>query len=130
MPLELKNTPPYYNVATGSPSGAYKSYVAILEQSGTDAPTAQVLENTLDIDVTWARVGAGAYNLTADSALFTSNKTYLYCQQPSSGGVDRATRVLWGSSTIVQIQTTIVSSGVPTSDNVLDRTTFEIRVYP
>ena len=42
----------------------YKVYTALLTQSGTDAPVATVLENTLGGTVVWIRSEAGAYTAT------------------------------------------------------------------
>lgn len=51
---------------------SYKVYTALLTQSGTDAPVATVLENTLG-DIVWSREGEGIYKAT--SANFIDNKT-------------------------------------------------------
>lgn len=40
---------------------AYKTYVALLTQSGTDAPVATVLESSLSGTVVWTRVDVGHY---------------------------------------------------------------------
>lgn len=39
----------------------YKVYTALLTQSGTDAPVATVLENTLGFDIQWQRLQSGFY---------------------------------------------------------------------
>lgn len=57
-----------------SPS-AYKVYKAILTQATTSAPTALVLENTLDTLITWTRSDTGQYVGTLTGA-FTANKTF------------------------------------------------------
>lgn len=51
----------------------YKVYRALLTQSGTSAPTAIVLENTLGT-VTFGYTGIGTYSVTA-TGLLTLNKT-------------------------------------------------------
>lgn len=53
----------------------YKVYTALLTQSGTDAPVATVLENTLGT-ITWEYNGVGNYEAVS-SGLFTSEKTGL-----------------------------------------------------
>lgn len=53
---------------------SYKVYTALISQSGTDAPTAIVLENTLG-NVVWTRVSEGIYIGTLTGA-FTTNKTF------------------------------------------------------
>lgn len=50
----------------------YRSYTALLTQSGTDAPIATVLENTLG-DIVWSRNSPGAYIGTLTGA-FVPNK--------------------------------------------------------
>lgn len=52
-----------------------KVYVALLTQTGTDAPVATVLKNTLGGTVVWTRTIAGAYYGTLVGA-FTENKTW------------------------------------------------------
>lgn len=51
----------------------YKIYRALLTQSGTNAPVATVLENTLG-DIVWSRAVLGVYEGTLTGA-FTSGKT-------------------------------------------------------
>lgn len=52
----------------------YKVYTALLTQSGTDAPVATVLENTLGGDVVWSYSSIGTYNAVTNG-FFTLNKT-------------------------------------------------------
>lgn len=51
-----------------------KEYVALITQSGTNAPVATVLKNTLGGTAVWSYVGVGNYNLTLVGA-FTVGKT-------------------------------------------------------
>lgn len=59
----------------------YKVYTALLSQTGTDAPTAVVLENTLGGAIVWTTLGDGQYIGTLASA-FTANKTWLSLLKP------------------------------------------------
>ena len=52
-----------------------KVYKALLTQTGTDAPVATVLVNTLSGTPAWSRVSVGYYKLTLASE-FTNDKTY------------------------------------------------------
>jgi hypothetical protein len=52
-----------------------KVYKALLTQTGTDAPVATVLENTLGT-VTYSYTSAGKW-IAQSSGLFTLNKTYV-----------------------------------------------------
>ena len=67
--------PGYAGGGAGFPAGT-KMYTALLSQSGTDAPVATVLQNTLGGTVVWARTGVGVYTATLAGA-FTENKTFL-----------------------------------------------------
>ena len=69
------------NVLINSPSGGVivngvKTYKALLTQTGTDAPVATVLQNTLGGTVVWTRNGVGSYQGTLVGA-FTANKTLI-----------------------------------------------------
>lgn len=58
----------------GYPEGT-KMYLALLTQSGTDAPVATVLVNTLGGTLVWSYEGVGLYQATLAGA-FTANKTW------------------------------------------------------
>ena len=64
-------------VPATSSGASYKVYTALLTQSGTDAPVATVLENTLGGTVVWTRFSQGFYEATLSSA-FTLNKTFTH----------------------------------------------------
>jgi hypothetical protein len=74
---------PYGNVSvtngnlnvSGTISSAVKKYVALLSQSGSDSPTAAIIENSLG-DVTWSRVEAGFYRASL-FASFTQDSTFV-----------------------------------------------------
>ena len=46
-----------------SSNNTYKTYVALLTQTGTDAPVATVLENTLGINLTFSYLTVGVYTI-------------------------------------------------------------------
>ena len=52
----------------------YKVYTALLTQTGTNAPVATVLENTVATVITWSYQSVGNYIGTASSSVFTANK--------------------------------------------------------
>jgi len=63
------------NAAVTTAKFDFKEYSARVSQSGTAAPTAQLLgPSTMSAALVWTRVGAGAYTLTLLSE-FTANKT-------------------------------------------------------
>lgn len=103
----------------------YKVWIALVTQSGTSAPTATVLENTLGGTVTFARTGVGSYTFTLTSAFPNNKTTVLYggcgssqCFINSSRTSDNAVLVLTQDINLSQ------------SDDILNISTFEIRVYP
>lgn len=49
--------------------GGARTYAAIIKQTGTNAPTATVLVNTLGKEVVWTRDNEGGYTATATGAL-------------------------------------------------------------
>lgn len=105
-------------------ASTYKKYVALISQTGTSAPTATVLENTLGGTIVWTRTAAGAYTGTLTGA-FTNNKTFLlmgtipYLNNPAYI-LDRS------SDNTVYIQASVNNIQ---SDNLLSNTSIEIRVY-
>jgi hypothetical protein len=66
-------------VTSSAPAGnvAVKTYKALITQSGTDAPVATVLENSLGGTPVWARSNAGTYTITLNGA-FTVGKTLIF----------------------------------------------------
>lgn len=106
----------------------YKRYVAILSQSGTAAPVAIILENTLGGTLVWSRNSDGYYTATLSNA-FTASKTVAKIgnvdDQIASGYLAVISGV--GTSTI-QIGTG--QSGGGGLDGLMYSTYFEIRVYP
>ncbi len=63
-------------------------YVAALTQSGTDAPTAVVLRNTLGATVTFSRNDSGDYAATASAAVFADGRTSAHVYGASGIGLD------------------------------------------
>lgn len=103
----------------------YKVYTALLSQSGTDAPTAKILENTLGAVPTFQYFSEGTYQLVCPDKI-TEFKTALF------GMID-------GGSKISLMKTASNDSNVAIlthdplgvlSDSLLDNSTIEIRVYP
>lgn len=67
----------------GGSTPSYKVYTALLTQSGTDAPVATILENTLSGIPVWTRVNTGNYTITLTGE-FTTNKTIVSCSNVTS----------------------------------------------
>jgi len=98
--------------------GNYKKYVALLSQSGTNAPTATVLENTLGGTIVWTRNSTGLYTGTL-AGVFTANKTWTSITSTATGTVTGA------------VSTSVDTVAVATSslDSALTNSAIEIRVY-
>jgi hypothetical protein len=119
----------YSGISGYSGSVMYKVYVAIIAQSGTNAPTATVLENTLGEVPTYSRTGAGNYVITSPSSLFALNKTTLTISNSIGGNLNPVLSRVSTSAISLQSRTT---SGVGVDDAFVGSyaTTVEIRVYP
>lgn len=105
----------------------YKVYTALLSQSGTDAPTAVVLENTLGGTVVWARSTTGVYYATSGYR-FTDNKTTVFINNHRQ---DSNVTIECTNNNNVSVST-YGTSAVPFSgvDGRLLNNAIEIRVYP
>lgn len=114
-------TTAFVQAAIGTP---YLKYVALVSQSGTSAPTATVLENTLGGTVVWARTSAGFYTGTLTGA-FTANKTACIISSTSTAWINMLSRSDVNS---VLLQTSSQSTNTM-SDAMLFDTFVEIRVY-
>ena len=111
----------------------YKVYTALLTQSGTNAPVATVLENTLGGTVVWSRSSAGLYTATLAGA-FTVGKVAVFTQAKESGTPDVFHRIDVSANVVansVDLLTRYVDSSpsVLTNDGLLSGTVIEIRVY-
>lgn len=117
---------------TSKVSGSnYLKYVALLSQSGTDAPVATVLENTLGVTITYSRVSTGEYLLTASSNIFLQNKTWSVANTPSwDGNGPFALQIGRISDNECHIYSYSIISGIQDLGTNEDRTSIEIRVYP
>lgn len=112
-----------------------KKYVALLTQSGEDAPVATVLENTLGGTVVWTREpgtedGAGYYYATLAGA-FTANKTIVITQgiiNLTSYAVMQAS-VNPGNVNSIEIYTGTLDDAAR-SDDILSNSLIMILVYP
>lgn len=101
----------------------YKIYVALLTQSGTSAPVATVIHNTLGGTVAWSYSGVGIYIGTLTGA-FTTNKTVVFTNNAVS---DTQTLSYQVSTDAIEIDI-LTLAGVATN-NQLTGVSIEIRVY-
>ncbi len=101
----------------------YKVYTALLSQTGTNAPIATVLENTLGFIPVWTRNAEGNYGVTEVNGYPLDKTTLMVTSYPDS---DISGVVLGGNEIQLETYSKPFSS---LKDGILDDTTIEIRVY-
>jgi hypothetical protein len=119
-----------YRRLTGAGSGTatlpYKSYVALISQSGGSVPTEDtLLENTIGT-ISYSIVGAGEYNINS-SGLFTAGKTVIFLGPGRyTTGVAILGTTLGGTSSITIYSRNTSNIGV---NGLMSSVPVEIRVY-
>lgn len=111
----------------------YNSYQAIVTQTGTSIPSAVVVNNDFSpVTFTYARTSAGLYTITANSAIFTANKTTVTMSTSLVPLVQYTATIT--STSVITLTTSLganvatVLTGVAT-DILMTNTLIEIRVY-
>lgn len=107
----------------------YKTYVAFFSQTGTNAPVATVLENTLDGEIVWGRGGVGNYYGVLSGA-FTLGKTIAFANIGAFHEVGGAFVYITANTNVNAIGLVTLTSAGAFADNLLFGTGIEIRVYP
>ena len=112
---------------TGANIRPYKTVMFTISQTGTSAPTVDYsYTDEVTQTFTLARTGVGQYTLTASSALFTLNKTFVSFTLSGMMG-----NILVGGS---QTSTTVISFFTQNSttgsntDSALDEAQLEIKI--
>lgn len=99
----------------------YQIYAALLTQAGVaNPPVATILQNNTGATVTWTRTSPGIYIATANSNIFTSNKTSVIINQGS--GVS-SNNCKWTSGATNTVTIDVGTDGVLTGGFI------EIRIY-
>jgi hypothetical protein len=129
----------------GGGTSAYLIWTAILNQSGTDAPVAEVLENTLGDDVVITRQGEGNYTFTLPSAV-PKNRIFIpgftvwidgagstaipITDQGSMTGYVMAYGT--GGANITSVSLNFLTTGLLAAEmnELLQQFPFEFRIYP
>ena len=109
-------------------SAPYRLYIAKLSQSGTNAPVATVLENTLGETVTWSYDAGGSYSASIPSG-FTYAKTSV---QFTSGYQNNPSAKFFCypyTDDVIYIECRTGTEVSVPADDELDFATIEIRVY-
>jgi len=105
----------------------YKVYSAILSQTGTNPPTATVLENTMSGFIGFNYLSVGNYSITSNNE-FTLNKTAIFVNSTLLN--EETIGCVYGSPLFCQIATRD-SFGISANDVISFYKTFiEVRVYP
>lgn len=107
--------------ATAGGGSSYSVYTALLSQTGTDAPVATVLENTLSGAIVWSYSSVGNYIGTLAGA-FTANKTFILLGRGDSAAVTTNMTIYRNSADEIGVELS--------EDDILNNTPIEIRVYP
>lgn len=115
------------NLTLNGKINGIKVYRGLLTQSGTDAPVATVLENTLGGTPVWSYSDVGRYVVTLAGA-FTSAKTLTFCQGTGNISIP----VFYpASADTCELQTKKFSAGAFSyADGEVFDTSFQILVYP
>ena len=118
----------------GSSEPTYKVYTALLTQTGTDAPVATVLENTIG-NIWFEYSSPGYYLIKSNTDVFTANKTYTVLQLWGDDGVSpKLGYVSYDTSSELGFTLTdvngVLSNTLGNNNNpVVFLTSIEIRVY-
>ena len=105
----------------------YLVYTAKVSQSGTNAPTTVVMQNTLGtFTITRSNVGAYEFSCAAFTGFSVFGKVAVFLTNSSSSSFASAQYV----PPISAVQIITASSGGGNADGVLSNATLEIRVYP
>ena len=129
----LNNIKDYFNKINeiidnlNSNSSNYKAYVALLTQSGTNAPTTKVLQNTIG-NISWVYTGVGSYKIILP-VNYDQNKTFIMM---GNGDTNAFGSFVWAKETGNPNEITFYLTKVPTlfaEDDLLADTAFELRIY-
>lgn len=104
--------------------GSYLSYIAHLTQSGTAAPVATVVENTLGATPVWARAALGEWTLTLADA-FPANDTVCFSSFRSLGRAEASCAFRRLDDDTCFLETSDVDGTIIDAESL----TVEVRVY-
>lgn len=108
-----------------------KVYVALLSQTGTSAPVATVLENTLGGVPVWTYSGVGTYDVTLASAFPTSKTnietTLINWLDSAIDNEDMFVKITKNSQSAYTIISYVNTSN---TNGILNKFYFKIEVYP
>lgn len=121
----------------GGGAAPYKVYTALLSQSGTDAPVATVLENTLGFTPIYTYSSVGVYTLSPleDFSNFLNKGVVIFLNKGSNDSTNASNSISCAynyDDGALEIRT--YANGLASDDILSDvdnfqKTSFEIRVY-
>lgn len=110
----------------------YKVYTALLNQSGTNAPVATVLENTLNGNVTFSFISTGIYEITIPVQV-NYNKVFILCpssfRNKNAGVFSDVLIDLPITTNNFKINVKELNFSINYLNSMLDKFPIEIRVY-
>lgn len=107
----------------------YKSYVALLTQTGTNAPIDTVLQNNIG-NLSWEYVGVGNYKINGTN-LFGESKTVVFTTPFYDNAEETNCYVYFKLATNDSVEIFVYNDVVSGyHNNTLNNTPIEIRVYP
>ena len=104
----------------------YTVYTALITQAGAAAPVATVLQNTTGGTIAWTKNSTGRYIATISGTTYTTDKTAVIIT--SGGNSDKFLKPVVSSTSTIDIYNIDTGDGA-VSDEVLETTTVEIRIY-
>jgi len=113
-------------VATGKNS-SFKTYTALVSQSGTSAPTAIVLYNEFDEEFTFSYLSEGKYTINSAKGYFKENKVALLTSGGEGNNLIVSTPYINNNS--LGFGSLYIAQDIPAPANDFAATTIEIKVY-
>ena len=109
-------------------STPFKTYRALITQTGTDAPVATVLANNTGKTMTWAYSAVGIYTLTAGAVAFTANKTAVEVSGPLSGL--QSLSYANTSTTVITFTSGVLTAGaIVDTDAIVTNILIEVKIF-
>ena len=120
------------------PQKTYKEYSILITQASTSAPTANVLVDDFDGNLTLSRNTTGVYYITSPTSIFVENKTSFSITNNGTYDVTASPyskvsmKISYLSTTQIKLETFLVNTNVPNgivSDALLYKAPLTIKVY-
>jgi hypothetical protein len=100
----------------------FKTYVSLISQTSENNPTSVVLENTLNLNISWLRESRGKY-IGTTSASIDINKTVVFYTTPTTHTGVRG-EIVGNNQIRMELQ-----NGINAFEDNFNNLSFELRVY-